>query len=159
MKTTAIYPGTFDPITYGHIDIIERAAKLFDKVIVAIADSARKQPFFSLQQRVRLVSLATKDFDNVSVSSFGGLLVEFAKQQKAQIIIRGLRAVSDFEYELQLIAMNRSMAPDIETIFLVPREKYAFISSTIVREIIGMNGDISTFVPKAVEKELRQIKK
>ena len=159
MTTIAIYPGTFDPITNGHLDIIERAAKLFDNLIIAIAASAKKQPYFSLQQRVQFVTAATKPFSNVTVKSFDGLLIEFAKQQNAHIIIRGLRAVSDFEYELQLISMNRSMAPDIETIFLVPREQYAFVSATIVREIFAMDGDVSAFVPQAVVAELRQIKK
>ena len=156
MKTIAIYPGTFDPITNGHLDIVERAIKLFDLVIVAVAASARKSPSLPLEQRLHLVKLATTGFKNIEVAEFSDLLVEFAKQKNAQIILRGLRAVSDFEYELQLAGMNRRMAPEIETVFLAPGEQYAFISATIVREIMSMNGDISSFVPPAVAQALQK---
>lgn len=158
MQTIAIYPGTFDPITNGHLDIIERALKLFDKVVVAVAASARKSPALPLSQRLELIKIATRDLKNIEVCEFTGLLIEFAKQKNAHVILRGLRAVTDFEYELQLAGMNRRMAPDIETIFLAPAEQYAFISATIVREIISMNGDISSFVPSAVAAALQKMR-
>lgn len=156
MKTIAIYPGTFDPITNGHLDIIERAQKLFDKVIIAVAASARKSPSLALEQRLQLVQLATKELKNIEVCKFEGLLIKFSKEKNAQVILRGLRAVTDFEYELQLASMNRRMAPEIETIFLAPSEQYAFISATIVREIMSMHGDISPFVPASVATALQK---
>lgn len=159
MQTIAIYPGTFDPITNGHLDIIERAVKLFDQVVIAVAASARKSPSLPLTTRTELVKLSVKPFKNVEVCSFKGLLIDFAKQKNAHVIIRGLRAISDFEYELQLAGMNRRMAPDIETIFLAPAEQYAFISATIVREILEMEGDVSSFVPKQVADALKKKKK
>jgi pantetheine-phosphate adenylyltransferase len=154
MKTLAIYPGTFDPITNGHLDIITRATKLFDHVIVAVAASARKTPAFDIKQRLHWVNTATQSFANVEAVSFSGLLVDFAKKKKAKIILRGLRALADFEYELQLLGMNRQLAPEIETLFLAPTEQFAFISSSIVREIAEMGGDVSAFVPKSVAAEL-----
>lgn len=154
MKTLAIYPGTFDPITNGHLDIIKRAAKLFDHVIVAVAASARKKPAFDIKQRLHWVKTTTKSLKNVEAVSFDGLLVDFAKQKKAKIILRGLRALADFEYELQLLSMNRQLAPNIETLFLAPSEQHALISSSIVREIAEMGGDVSLFVPKSVVAEL-----
>lgn len=153
-KSTAIYPGTFDPITYGHLDIIERSAKLFEKVVVAVAANARKSPAFSLEKRIQITQIATQHLRNVEVVGFEGLLIEFARQKNAQIIVRGLRAVSDFEYEFQLASANHQLAPNMETIFLAPAEQYAFISSTIVREIISMGGNISAFVPKEIISEL-----
>lgn len=158
MQTIAIYPGTFDPITNGHLDIIERALKLFDRVIIAVAASARKSPSLALANRAELVKLSVKAYKNIEVCSFKGLLIDFAKQKNAQVIIRGLRAISDFEYELQLAAMNRRLAPHIETIFLAPAEQFAFISATIVREILEMDGDISSFVPKPVAAALKKKK-
>ena len=154
MQITAIYPGTFDPITNGHLDLIARASKLFDDVIVAVAESRGKQPLFTLDERVCLIDSVIGEFSNVSVIGFENLLVECAKQYQATVIIRGLRAVSDFEYEFQLAGMNRRLAPDIETVFLTPAEQYEFISSSMIREIAKLNGDVSSFVPEPVKLKL-----
>lgn len=156
MQIIAIYPGTFDPITNGHIDIIARAAKLYHRVIVAVAVNINKTPLFSLDERVALVQAVTTEFDNVSVMGFSTLLVEFAKQQGADVILRGLRAVSDFEYEFQLAGMNRRLSPDLETMFLTPAEQYEFISSTMIREIARLQGDVSSFVPSVVGQALTE---
>jgi pantetheine-phosphate adenylyltransferase len=156
MQIIAIYPGTFDPITKGHIDIIARAAKLYHRVIVAVAVNINKTPLFSLDERVALVQAVTTEFDNVSVMGFSTLLVEFAKQQGANVILRGLRAVSDFEYEFQLAGMNRRLSPDLETMFLTPAEQYEFISSTMIREIARLKGDVSSFVPPIVGNALTE---
>lgn len=155
-KTTniAIYPGTFDPITNGHVDIVERACKLFDQVIVAVAKNTAKQPFFDLKKRVALSQEALQHLPNVQVIGFARLLTHFAAEQHANIIIRGLRAVSDFEYEFQLAGMNRKLDPTIESIFLTPSEKYAYLSSTLVREIARLNGNVSDFVPACVLQAL-----
>jgi pantetheine-phosphate adenylyltransferase len=150
----AIYPGTFDPLTLGHMDIIKRASRLFDKVIVAIASSARKSPIFSLEKRIYLARLVIGDQLNVEVHSFGGLLVDFATQLKANVIIRGLRAITDFEYEFQLAGMNRKMAPDIETLFMTPSEQFTFLSARIIREIAELGGDVSDFVHPEVKQAL-----
>lgn len=159
MPTIAIYPGTFDPITNGHLDIIERSSRLFDQLIVGVAASARKSPALSLEQRLELVKLATKNLKKVKVMEFSGLSIHFAQQHQAQVMVRGLRAAADFDYELQLVGMNRRMAPEIETIFLAPSEQSAFISATIVREILMMGGDIQAFVPPAVALALKTMKK
>ena len=151
---TALYPGTFDPITNGHSDLIERAAKLFDKVIVAIAESPKKKPLLGLSTRVALVEEVTSHLDNVEIIGFDCLLADLLAQQNANIILRGLRAVSDFEYEFQLAAMNRQLAPDVESIFLTPAEHLSFVSSTLIREISSLGGDISQFVHPAVNKAL-----
>ncbi|MEJ2344116.1 MAG: pantetheine-phosphate adenylyltransferase [Gammaproteobacteria bacterium] len=143
---TAVYPGTFDPVTNGHTDLIQRAARLFDRVIVAVSANPHKQPIFSLEERVELVTTVAAALDNVEVRSFGSLLVEFVSDQGAQVILRGLRAVSDFEYEFQLASMNRRLAPQVETMFLTPAEQYAYISSSLVREIAALGGDVSPFV-------------
>jgi pantetheine-phosphate adenylyltransferase len=156
MQIVAIYPGTFDPITNGHIDIIARAAKLHHRVIVAVAVNNTKTPLFSLDERVVLTQAVTTEFSNVSVMGFSTLLVEFAKQQGANVILRGLRAVSDFEYEFQLAGMNRRLSPDLETLFLTPAEQYEFISSTMIREIARLKGDVSSFVPPIVAKALTE---
>jgi pantetheine-phosphate adenylyltransferase len=156
MQIVAIYPGTFDPITNGHIDIIARAAKLHHRVIVAVAVNNTKTPLFSLDERVVLTQAVTTEFSNVSVMGFSTLLVEFAKQQGANVILRGLRAVSDFEYEFQLAGMNRRLSPDLETLFLTPAEQYEFISSTMIREIARLKGDVSSFVPPIVVKALTE---
>ncbi|MGZ4976746.1 MAG: pantetheine-phosphate adenylyltransferase [Methylobacter sp.] len=154
MQTTAIYPGTFDPITNGHLDLIARGSRLYHKVVVAVAVNRGKAPLFSLDERVDLVKAVTSEFDNVEVIGFGNLLVECAKQQGANVILRGLRAVSDFEYEFQLAGMNRRLAPELETVFLTPAEQYEFISSSMIREIARLNGDVSCFVPDLVHQSL-----
>ncbi|WP_127474850.1 pantetheine-phosphate adenylyltransferase [Sulfurivermis fontis] len=159
MPVTAIYPGTFDPITNGHSDIIERAARLFDKVVVAIAASSKKQPAFTLEERVAMAQAALADLSNVEVCGFDTLLADYVQQRGAQVILRGLRAVSDFEYEFQLASMNRRLAPKVETLFLTPAENYAFISSSLVKEVASLGGDVSAFVhPKvlaALQNRLR----
>ncbi|MFP8968145.1 pantetheine-phosphate adenylyltransferase [Pokkaliibacter sp. CJK22405] len=153
---TVIYPGTFDPITNGHADLVERASRLFDKVIVAVAASPRKRPLLPLEMRVDLVREVTEHLDNVSVCGFECLLTDLLKQKGATIILRGLRAVSDFEYEFQLANMNRVLAPQVESMFLTPAEQYSFISSTLVREVATLNGDISKFVHPSVAAALNR---
>jgi len=155
VTTTAIYPGTFDPITNGHVDLVARASKLFDVVIVAIAINPGKTPTFSLQERVSLAEQSLSEMTNVEVCGFEGLLVDVAKQKNASVIIRGLRAVSDFEHEFQLASMNRKMEPDVETLFLTPAEQFSYISSSLVREIASLGGDISEFVAPCVAEELK----
>jgi len=150
----AVYPGTFDPITNGHIDLIRRAAALFDHVIVGIARNTGKQPVCSLEERLKLAQRTLTDIETVSVVPFEGLLVNFCREHQANVMIRGLRAVSDFEYEFQLASMNRRLAPDIETIFLTPAEQFSFISSTLVREISRLGGDVSEFVHPEVRRAL-----
>ena len=148
----AIYPGTFDPITNGHTDLIQRAAKLFDKVIVAVAASSGKHPRFTLQQRVELANRVLADVERVEIIEFDTLLVDFTRQCHADVILRGLRAVSDFEYEFQLAGMNRRLAPEVETMFLTPAEQFAYISSSLVKEIAALGGDVSEFVhPLVIE--------
>ena len=151
MKTIAIYPGSFDPITNGHVDLIHRACKLFDKVIIAIAQNTNKDSFLSINQRVKAVETAIEPLTNTRVLSFDLLLVDFAREHNAQIIIRGLRAVSDFDYEFQLSGMNKRLNPSIETLFMTPSEEFANISSSLVREILSLGGDISQFVPESVK--------
>ena len=150
MKTIAIYPGSFDPITNGHIDLIYRACKLFDKVIIAITQNANKTSLLSINQKIEAAEASIKSINNTQVLSFDSLLVDFAKAHNAQIIIRGLRAVSDFEYEFQLSGMNKRLNPEIETLFMTPSEEFANISSSLVREILSLGGDISAFVPVSV---------
>ena len=151
MKNTAIYPGSFDPITNGHVDLIHRASKLFDEVIVAITQNVSKSGFLSIKERTLAANNAVNSMNNIRVLSFDSLLVDFAKKHNAQIIIRGLRAVSDFEYEFQLSGMNKRLNPHIETLFMTPSEKFANISSSLVREIFLLGGDIDTFVPESVK--------
>ncbi|VAX01552.1 Phosphopantetheine adenylyltransferase [hydrothermal vent metagenome] len=150
MLNIVIYPGTFDPITNGHYDLVRRAAKLFDKVIVAIANSTSKHPIFTIDERVSLTTSVLQDIKNVEVCGFDSLLIDFAKQKNANIILRGLRAVSDFEYEFQLASMNRHLSAEIETLFLTPAEEYSYISSSLVREVASLGGDVSPFVPMKV---------
>jgi pantetheine-phosphate adenylyltransferase len=152
----AVYPGTFDPITLGHQDLVRRASALFDKVVVGIAVSEAKRPFFQLEERIRLAREVLKPYRNVMIEGFGGLLMDFVRAQKAQVILRGLRAVSDFEYEFQMAGMNRNLYPDVETVFLTPAEQYQFISATIVREIATLGGDVSKFVQPLVARALAQ---
>ncbi|MBA1273712.1 pantetheine-phosphate adenylyltransferase [Stutzerimonas azotifigens] len=151
-----LYPGTFDPITKGHGDLVERAARLFDHVIIAVAASPRKNPLFPLEQRVELAQEVTRHLPNVEVVGFSSLLATFAKEQNANILLRGLRAVSDFEYEFQLANMNRHLAPELESLFLTPSEKYSYISSTLIREIARLGGDISNFVHPTVMDALHK---
>ena len=146
MTIRAVYPGTFDPITNGHEDLIQRASRLFDEVMVGVAQSQAKRPFFSLDERIAIAREVLKPYPNVTVQGFSGLLSEFVKEHSATVILRGLRAVSDFEYEFQLAGMNRRLAPGVETLFLTPSDKYLFLSATIVREIAVLGGDISAFV-------------
>ena len=150
-----VYPGTFDPITSGHEDVVRRAAGLFSEVIVAVAES-RAKTLFTLDERVEMAREAFKSFDNVHVMGFGGLLMNFVQSQGARVVLRGLRAVSDFEYEFQLAGMNRNLFPDVETLFLTPAEKYTFISATMVREVARFGGDVSKFVSPLVAARLKQ---
>lgn len=151
----ALYPGTFDPITNGHIDLVQRAAKLFDQVIVAIASNSKKNPRFTLEERIKLAQDVLVGCPNVSVKGFEVLLVDFARQENATILIRGLRAVSDFEYEFQLASMNRNLAPDIESVFLMPADEYSFISSSLVKEVAALGGDVTKFVHPLVNMALK----
>ena len=151
---TVIYPGSFDPLTNGHLDVVQRAAKLFDRVIVAVAKNEGKKPLFSLKERVSLVSDCIKQMPNVEADSFDGLLVAYAAQRSAQAVIRGLRAVSDFEFEFQLALMNRKLNEQIETIFMMPKDTYTFLSSRIVKEIARLGGDIQAFVSPVVQEAL-----
>jgi pantetheine-phosphate adenylyltransferase len=155
MNNTAVYPGTFDPMTLGHEDLARRAARLFDKVVLAIADSRAKQPFFTLDERVEMAREVLKDLANVEIVGFSGLLMKFVQQHKARVVVRGLRAVSDFEYEFQLAGMNRGLYPDVETVFLTPGEQHMFVSATIVREISILGGDVNKFVHPHVAKRLQ----
>jgi pantetheine-phosphate adenylyltransferase len=152
---TVVYPGTFDPFTRGHEDLVRRAAKLFDRVMVGVADSAAKQPFFTNSERVAMAREVLAAYANVEVKAFSGLLMDFVHEQGARVIMRGLRAVSDFEYEFQMAGMNRNLFPEVETLFLTPSEQYTFISATIVREIAKFGGDVSSFVHPAVLARLK----
>lgn len=152
----AVYPGTFDPMTRGHEDLVRRAAKLFDKVVVAVAADSGKAPFFPLDDRVGMAQAVLRDCSNIEVVGFSGLLTAFLQQQNARVILRGLRAVSDFEYEFQLAGMNRCLYPEVETVFLTPSEQYMFISATIVREIARLGGDAGQFVHPIVAEQLRK---
>jgi pantetheine-phosphate adenylyltransferase len=156
MQRIAVYPGTFDPITNGHTDLVSRAARVFPKVIIAIAESPHKEPLFSLEERIRLSRNQMAHLGNVDVVGFSNLLVEFVQQMGASVIVRGLRAVSDFEYEFQLASMNRHLAPTVETLFLTPDEDYSFISSSLVKEIARLDGDVSEFVCEEVQRAMRQ---
>jgi pantetheine-phosphate adenylyltransferase len=153
---TAIYPGSFDPLTNGHLDVMQRAAKLFDRVVVAVAKNEGKHPTFTLEERVGLVKQAVKHLPNVEADSFDRLLVDYVVGKQAQVIVRGLRAVSDFEFEFQLALMNRKLNENIETIFMMPKETYTFLSSRIVKEIARLGGDVSSFVPVHVQAALRE---
>ena len=151
-----IYPGSFDPVTFGHLDIIERASKMVDKLIVGVLQNSAKTPLFSMSERVRMIQDLTRDFGNVEVKSFGGLTVNFARDNGATVIVRGLRAVTDFEYELQLAQTNKVIAPDIDTIFLTTNLKFSYLSSSTVKEIASFGGDIHEFVPAEVEVLMKE---
>jgi pantetheine-phosphate adenylyltransferase len=153
---TVVYPGSFDPLTNGHLDVIQRAAKLFDRVIVAVAQNDSKRPLFSLAQRRRLVVASVRHLANVEADTFSGLLVEYVRERRADAIIRGLRAVSDFEFEFQLALMNRKLDERVETIFMMPKDTYTFLSSRMVKEIARLGGDVSSFVPPNVEGALKR---
>jgi pantetheine-phosphate adenylyltransferase len=150
----ALYPGSFDPITNGHLDVLARAARLFEEVIVAVAHNESKAALFSTEERVALLEASTRHLPNVKVTSFQGLLVEFARAQQAKAVIRGLRAVSDFEFEFQMALMNRSLEPELEALFLMPCEEYSYISSRMVKEVARLGGEVSRFVPRCVEEAL-----
>ncbi len=153
--TKAVYPGTFDPLTRGHEDIVRRACGLFSEVAIGVADSRGKRPFFTLAERIDMAREVLAAYPNVSVHGFGGLLRDFVREQRARVIVRGLRAVSDFEYEFQMAGMNRSLIPDVETVFLTPDERFQFISATIVREIALLGGDTAQFVHPLIDRRLR----
>ncbi len=152
----AIYPGTFDPITNGHLDIISRASKIFDKVIVAVADNLQKDPLFSWDERKKLVQQTVKGLMNIEVDVFNELLVQYAKRKGASVLIRGLRAVSDFEYEFQMALMNRKLAPELETVYLMPSEEYTYINSTIAKEVFTLGGEVDCFLPAVVVEALKK---
>ncbi|RKY32261.1 MAG: pantetheine-phosphate adenylyltransferase [Candidatus Omnitrophota bacterium] len=152
----AVYPGSFDPITYGHIDVIERSLKFFEKIIVAVSYNTRKKYLFTLEERVNMVKEVFKDRREIEVDSFRGLLVDYLRKKNVYIVIRGLRAVSDFEYEFQMALINRKLNPEIETIFMMPKEEFFYISSSLVKEIAELKGNLSYFVPEIVEKKLRE---
>lgn len=152
----AVYPGSFDPITNGHLDLIQRCAPLVDKLVVAVLRNEHKSPLFSLEERVAMLQDVLKPFPNVEVDSFDGLLVDYARQKSAQLLLRGIRAISDYEYELQMALMNRRLAPEIETMFMMAGEAYSFISSKLVKEVIGLGGNINGLVPLSVEEKLKQ---
>ena len=154
MTGIAIYPGTFDPVTRGHIDICQRALRMFDQVVIGVADSLAKEPFFNIDERLEMLQIAFADNDRILVKPFSGLLIDFARECGADVIVRGLRAISDFEYEVQLAGMNESLAPEIETMFLTASQRYAFVSSSLVREIARLDGDVSEFLHPETLKRL-----
>jgi pantetheine-phosphate adenylyltransferase len=156
MSTLAVYPGSFDPLTNGHVDIIERGARLFDRIIVAILVNAEKSPLFTTAERVDIVRKVFKDRSNVEVDTFDGLLVDYVAKRKANALVRGLRAVSDFEYEFQMALMNRHLNPAVETVFMMPAEKYSYISSRLIKEVFSLGGQVHGLVPELVETRLRE---
>ncbi|MFH0827259.1 MAG: pantetheine-phosphate adenylyltransferase [Candidatus Omnitrophota bacterium] len=156
MCQTAIYAGTFDPVTYGHIDLIKRAKEIFSELIVAVAANPHKKPLFSVAERVSLLKKAAADLEGIEVCDFEGLVVDFCHKRKAKVLIRGLRMVSDFEYEFQMALTNRKLAPDIETIFLMPQESYCYLSSRLLKEAASLGANLSSFVPSFVEKALKE---
>jgi len=156
MTRTAVYPGTFDPVTYGHLDVIKRVAALYDKVYVAVAHSAEKGVLFSVEERVAMIKQEVSGYDNVEVTDFEGLVVDFARNKSARVVVRGLRMISDFEYEFQMALTNRKLDPKVETVFMMPNESYSYLSSKLIKEIVGMGADASPFIPKNVEQKLKE---
>lgn len=156
MCQKAIYPGSFDPVTYGHIDLIKRAQDVFTELIVAVAHNPHKRPLFSVQERVDMLKKATAEFKGVTVDDFDGLVIDYARKHKAHVLVRGLRMLSDFEYEFQMALTNRKLSPDIETIFLMPQESYSYLSSKLLKEAASLGADLTSFVPDFVEKALRR---
>jgi pantetheine-phosphate adenylyltransferase len=156
LKKRAVYAGTFDPITYGHIDLIKRALKIFDEVIIAVADNAPKDPLFTVEERLKLVNESLRLKKRIQIESFKGLLVKYLRKRKAGVVIRGIRAFSDFEYEFQMALSNRKLSPDIETIFLMPHESYSYLSSRLIKEIVSLGGDVRLFVPACVDRALKE---
>ena len=154
--SVAVYPGSFDPITNGHIDVIRRGTKVFDRLVVAVADNPAKQSLFTKDERVEMIKDATKSFRNADVDAFDGLVVDYVRRKKASVILRGIRTISDFEYEYQMALTNRTFAPDIETVFVMTHEEYSFVSSRLIKEAVSMGGDVSSFVPKEVEAKLKK---
>jgi len=156
--TVAIYPGTFDPLTNGHVDIIQRGSRLFDRIIVGILLNVEKSPLFTVSERVEIAVEVFRPYPNVEVDTFDGLLVEYARRKKAGVIVRGLRAISDFEYEMQMALMNRHLNPEVETVFMMPAEPYTYVSSRLVKEVVALGGSVTTLVPSIVEDRLRDKK-
>ena len=158
MPVLAVYPGSFDPITMGHVDIIQRGSRLFDRIVVAVLINADKSPLFTVGERVEVAREVFRDRTNVEVDTFDGLLVDYARRRDAKVIVRGLRAVSDFEYEMQMALMNRRLSPDVETVFMMPAEPYTYVSSRLVKEIVALGGSVHGLVPELVERKLRDKK-
>ena len=152
----AIYPGSFDPLTNGHLDLVERGSKIFEELVVAVLRNSEKSPLFSLEERVDMLKSTTKHYSNVSVDTFDGLLVDYVARQKAGVVLRGIRAISDYEYELQMALMNRKLAPQIETVFMMPADTYSYLSSRLVKEVFQLGGSVRALVPEVVEKRLHQ---
>lgn len=156
MNKTAVYPGTFDPVTFGHLDVIKRVASLYEKVYIAVAISEEKSPLFSVEERVEMLKNAVKEYDNVQVEKFDGLVVDYAKKNSARVVVRGLRMISDFEYEFQMALTNRKLAPSIETVFMMPNESYSYLSSKLIKEVARMGAKVTEFVPEEVEEKLKR---
>ena len=159
MPRIAVYPGSFDPLTNGHVDIILRGARLFDRIIVAVLTNAEKTPLFSVDERLAIIRETFKDTVNVEADRFSGLLIDYARDKKASVIVRGLRAVSDFEYEMQMALMNRHLQPAVETVFMMPAEQYTYVSSRLIKEVVALGGDVTGLVPAGVEARLNQKKR
>jgi pantetheine-phosphate adenylyltransferase len=152
----AIYPGSFDPLTNGHLDLIERGSKIFDELVVAVLKNSEKSPLFTVEERVDMLKSTTKQYSNVTIDTFDGLLVDYVSRQKARVVLRGIRAISDYEYELQMALMNRKLAPQIETVFMMPADTYSYLSSRLVKEVFQLGGSVRALVPETVEKRLHQ---